>query len=81
GQDRVLPVTAKNYRATLRRFPVLALLHHPPRHRDRAAQRHGEMEELVLELAAQVLEDKGVGFGLVDSEKDVAVAKKLGKGD
>lgn len=33
-----------------------------------------------LQLAAQVLEDKGVGFGLVDSEKDAAVAKKLGKG-
>lgn len=33
------------------------------------------------QLAAQVLEDKGVGFGLVDSEKDAAVAKKLGKGD
>lgn len=32
-----------------------------------------------LQLAAQVLEDKGVGFGLVDSEKDAAVAKKLGK--
>jgi len=27
-----------------------------------------------------VLEDKGVGFGMVDSEKDAAVAKKLGKG-
>lgn len=33
-----------------------------------------------LQLAAQVLEDKGVGFGMVDSEKDTAVAKKLGKG-
>ncbi|KYO29601.1 hypothetical protein Y1Q_0020750 [Alligator mississippiensis] len=31
-----------------------------------------------MKLAAQVLEDKGVGFGLVDSEKDAAVAKKLG---
>lgn len=27
-----------------------------------------------------MLEDKGVGFGMVDSEKDAAVAKKLGKG-
>ncbi|NXV89716.1 CASQ1 protein, partial [Calonectris borealis] len=78
GLDRVLPVTLKNYKAMLKRFPVLALLHHRPGQRDRAAQRHREMEELVLELAAQVLEDKGVGFGLVDSEKDAAVAKKLG---
>ncbi|KAM6190189.1 calsequestrin-1 [Sarcoramphus papa] len=78
GLDRVLPVTLKNYKAMLKRFPVLALLHHRPGQGDRAAQRHREMEELVLELAAQVLEDKGVGFGLVDSEKDAAVAKKLG---
>ena len=32
------------------------------------------------QLAAQVLEDKGVGFGLVDVEKDAATAQKLGKG-
>lgn len=30
------------------------------------------------QLAAQVLEEKGIGFGLVDAEKDAAVAKKLG---
>ncbi|GCB83662.1 hypothetical protein scyTo_0024304 [Scyliorhinus torazame] len=29
-------------------------------------------------LAAQVLEDENVGFGLVDAEEDEAVAKKLG---
>ncbi|NXK16339.1 CASQ1 protein, partial [Arenaria interpres] len=81
GKDRVVPVTPKNYKALLKRFPVLALLHHRPPQGDRGALRHHEMEELVLELAAQVLEDKGVGFGLVDSEKDAAVAKKLGKGD
>lgn len=33
-----------------------------------------------IQLAAQVLEDKGVGFGLVDVEKDAATAQKLGKG-
>lgn len=31
------------------------------------------------QLAAQVLEDKDIGFGLVDSHKDAKVAKKLGK--
>ncbi|XP_035426670.1 calsequestrin-1 [Cygnus atratus] len=77
GVDRVLPVTAKNLRAALKRFPVMALLYHGPPE-GRAAQRHLEMEELVLELAAQVLEDKGVGFGLVDAQKEAAVAKKLG---
>ncbi|OPJ85849.1 hypothetical protein AV530_017934 [Patagioenas fasciata monilis] len=78
GADRVVPVTLRNYRALLKRFPVLALLHRPPPAGDRGAQRHHDMEELVLELAAQVLEDKGVGFGLVDSEKDAVLAKKLG---
>ncbi|KAM9251958.1 LOW QUALITY PROTEIN: calsequestrin-1 [Cariama cristata] len=62
----------------LKRFLVLALLLHCPGQGDRGSQHHHEMEELVLELAAQVLEDKGVGFGLVDSEKDAAVAKTLG---
>lgn len=50
GLDRVLPVTLKNYKATLKRFPVLALLHHPPAKGDRGAQRQREMEELVLEV-------------------------------
>lgn len=31
------------------------------------------------QLAAQVLEDKAIGFGLVDSHKDAKVANKLGK--
>ncbi|KAF7237531.1 Calsequestrin-2 [Varanus komodoensis] len=31
-----------------------------------------------LQLAAQVLEDKAIGFGLVDSKKDAKLAKKLG---
>ncbi|NXH11530.1 CASQ1 protein, partial [Bucco capensis] len=75
GHERVLPVTLRNYRTLLKRFPVLALLYQQPGSGDRAAQRHRDMEELVLELAAQVLEDKGVGFGLVDAEKDAAVAR------
>ncbi|XP_014817241.1 PREDICTED: calsequestrin-1, partial [Calidris pugnax] len=53
GKDRVVPVTPKNYKALLKRFPVLALLHHRPPQGDRGALRHHEMEELVLE----VLED------------------------
>lgn len=34
---------------------------------------------MFLQLAAQVLEEKDIGFGMVDSEKDAKVAKKLGK--
>lgn len=32
-----------------------------------------------LQIAAQVLQEKDIGFGMVDSEKDAKVAKKLGK--
>lgn len=31
-----------------------------------------------LQLAAQVMEEKDIGFGMVDSHKDAKVAKKLG---
>uniref|UniRef100_A0ABI7WVT5 Calsequestrin n=1 Tax=Felis catus TaxID=9685 RepID=A0ABI7WVT5_FELCA len=78
GVDRVVNVNAKNYKNIFKKYEVLALLYHEPPEDDKASQRQFEMEELILELAAQVLEDKGVGFGLVDSEKDAAVAKKLG---
>uniref|UniRef100_A0A670YNA1 Calsequestrin n=3 Tax=Pseudonaja textilis TaxID=8673 RepID=A0A670YNA1_PSETE len=78
GIDRVIDVNMKNYKAVLKKYEVLALLYHEPVGEDKASQRQFELEELILELAAQVLEDKGVGFGLVDAEKDAAVAKKLG---
>nr|5CRH_A Chain A, Calsequestrin-1 [Homo sapiens]5CRH_B Chain B, Calsequestrin-1 [Homo sapiens] len=78
GVDRVINVNAKNYKNVFKKYEVLALLYHEPPEDDKASQRQFETEELILELAAQVLEDKGVGFGLVDSEKDAAVAKKLG---
>lgn len=32
-----------------------------------------------LQMAAQILQEKDIGFGMVDSEKDAKVAKKLGK--
>ncbi|KAG8449970.1 hypothetical protein GDO86_016596 [Hymenochirus boettgeri] len=78
GEDRVIHINLKNYKAALKKYEVLALFYHDPIEDDKASQRQFEMEELILELAAQVLEDKGVGFGLVDSEEDAAVAKKLG---
>lgn len=31
------------------------------------------------QLAAQVLEPRSIGFGMVDSKKDAKLAKKLGK--
>ena len=32
-----------------------------------------------VKLVAQVLEEKDIGFGMVDAKKDAKVAKKLGK--
>ena len=32
------------------------------------------------QLTAQVLEDKDIGFGMVDAQKDAKVARKLGTG-
>lgn len=34
-----------------------------------------------LQMAAQVLQEKDIGFGMVDSEKDAKVAKKLGRAE
>lgn len=34
---------------------------------------------LYEQLAAQVMEEKDIGFGMVDSHKDAKVAKKLGE--
>lgn len=34
-----------------------------------------------FQLTAQVLENKDIGFGMVDSLKDAKVAKKLGMND
>ncbi|KAM9368283.1 calsequestrin-1 isoform 3-T3 [Phaethornis superciliosus] len=70
GRSRVVSVTLRNFQGLRQRFPVLALLYRPPRD-----HHHPKM---VLELAAQVLEDKGVGFGLLDTEKDAAITKKMG---
>ena len=33
----------------------------------------------LAQLAAMVLEEKDIGFGIVDSNKDAKVARKLGK--
>ncbi|XP_064424501.1 calsequestrin-1 isoform X2 [Latimeria chalumnae] len=78
GEDRVIDVNAKNYKQVLKEYDVLVLFYHEPVGKDKASKRQFEMEEIILELAAQVLEDEDVGFGLVDSDKDTLVAKKLG---
>ncbi|XP_066563078.1 calsequestrin-2 [Amia ocellicauda] len=78
GKDRVIHINAKNYQKALKKYDMLCLLYHEPKLSSKVRQKQFQMTELVLELAAQVLEDKDIGFGMVDSKKDAKVAKKLG---
>lgn len=92
GRDRVHQLTSKNYKSVMKKYDVMVIYYHKPVGVDRMSKKQFEVEELALELltspaaltyqlAAQVLdgfEDDDIGFALVDSKKDVAVAKKLG---
>uniref|UniRef100_H3AEN2 Calsequestrin n=1 Tax=Latimeria chalumnae TaxID=7897 RepID=H3AEN2_LATCH len=78
GVDRVIDINIRNYKQALRKYEMLCLLYHEPVASDKVSQKQFQLIEMVLELSAQVLEDRGVGFGLVDSRKDAKVAKKLG---
>ncbi|XP_016418370.1 calsequestrin-2-like [Sinocyclocheilus rhinocerous] len=78
GKDRVLDINEKNYRKALKKYDMLCLFYHAPLPTAKELQKQLQMAELVLELAAQVLEEKDIGFGMVDSQKDAKVAKKLG---
>uniref|UniRef100_A0A672PLP4 Calsequestrin n=1 Tax=Sinocyclocheilus grahami TaxID=75366 RepID=A0A672PLP4_SINGR len=78
GKDRVLNVNERNYKKALKKYDMMCLLYHEPLPSDKELQQQFHMREMVLELAAQVLEDKDIGFGLVDSHRDAKVAKKLG---
>uniref|UniRef100_A0A8C2HID0 Calsequestrin n=1 Tax=Cyprinus carpio TaxID=7962 RepID=A0A8C2HID0_CYPCA len=73
-----LNVNERNYKKALKKYDMMCLLYHEPLPSDKELQQQFHMGEMVLELAAQVLEDKDIGFGLVDSHKDAKVAKKLG---
>ncbi|CAG00977.1 unnamed protein product, partial [Tetraodon nigroviridis] len=78
GNDRVLDINERNYKKALKRFDLLCLFYHEPIPANKGLQKRFQMTELVLELTAQVLENKDIGFGMVDSLKDAKVAKKLG---
>ncbi|KAK2817970.1 hypothetical protein Q7C36_021903 [Tachysurus vachellii] len=78
GKDRVLNINERNYKKALKKYDMLCLLYHEPLPSDRELQQQFHMREMVLELAAQILEDRDIGFGLVDSNKDAKVAKNLG---
>ncbi|XP_068446811.1 calsequestrin-2-like [Clinocottus analis] len=78
GRDRVLDVSERNYKKALKRYDLLCLFYHEPLPASKGLQKRFQMTELVLELTAQVLENKDIGFGMVDAQKDAKVAKKLG---
>ncbi|XP_077356249.1 calsequestrin-1b [Festucalex cinctus] len=81
GKDRVHDLSAKNYKSIMKKYDVMVIYYHKNVHGNRNAIKQFQIEELALELAAQVLadlEDEDIGFGLVDEKKDSAVAKKLG---
>uniref|UniRef100_A0A7N8XGR7 Calsequestrin n=1 Tax=Mastacembelus armatus TaxID=205130 RepID=A0A7N8XGR7_9TELE len=78
GKDRVIDINDKNYKKALKKYSMLCLLYHEPIPDSKELQKQHQMTELVLELAAQVMEEKDIGFGMVDFHKDAKVAKKLG---
>uniref|UniRef100_A0A672FL61 Calsequestrin n=1 Tax=Salarias fasciatus TaxID=181472 RepID=A0A672FL61_SALFA len=81
GKDRVHTLTAKNYKSIMKKYDVMVIYYHKNVAGNRSAMKQLQIEELALELAAQVLDDlddEDIGFGLVDEKKDSAVAKKLG---
>ncbi|KAA8579518.1 hypothetical protein FQN60_006611 [Etheostoma spectabile] len=78
GKDRVLDISERNYKKALKRYDLLCLFYHEPLPANKGLQKRFQMTELVLELTAQVLENKDIGFGMVDCQKDAKVAKKLG---
>uniref|UniRef100_A0A3B3U051 Calsequestrin n=1 Tax=Poecilia latipinna TaxID=48699 RepID=A0A3B3U051_9TELE len=78
GKDRVLDISDKNYKKALKKHSMLCLFYHEKVPDNKELQKQHQMTELVLELVAQVMEEKDIGFGMVDSVKDAKVAKKLG---
>uniref|UniRef100_A0A8C4HVG0 Calsequestrin n=1 Tax=Dicentrarchus labrax TaxID=13489 RepID=A0A8C4HVG0_DICLA len=78
GKDRVLDISERNYKKALKRYDLLCLFYHEPVPANKGLQKRFQMTELVLELTAQVLENRDIGFGMVDSQKDAKVARKLG---
>uniref|UniRef100_A0A8C6WV67 Calsequestrin n=1 Tax=Neogobius melanostomus TaxID=47308 RepID=A0A8C6WV67_9GOBI len=81
GKDRVHDLHVKNYKSVMKKYDVLVVYYHDHPGSSRVAQRQFEIEELALELVAQVLdeyEDDDIGVGLIDAKHDKALAKKLG---
>uniref|UniRef100_A0A5F4WMK5 Calsequestrin n=1 Tax=Callithrix jacchus TaxID=9483 RepID=A0A5F4WMK5_CALJA len=78
GKDRVVSLSEKNFKQVLKKYDLLCLYYHEPVSSDKVAQKQFQLKEIVLELVAQVLEHKAIGFVMVDAKKEAKLAKKLG---
>ncbi|GAB1287927.1 Calsequestrin-2 [Apodemus speciosus] len=78
GKDRVVSLSEKNFKQMLKRYDLLCLYYHEPVSSDKVSQKQFQLKEIVLELVAQVLEHKNIGFVMVDSRKEAKLAKRLG---
>uniref|UniRef100_A0A8D1K5Z8 Calsequestrin n=2 Tax=Sus scrofa TaxID=9823 RepID=A0A8D1K5Z8_PIG len=78
GKDRVVSLTEKNFKQVLKKYDLLCLYYHEPVTSDKVSQKQFQLKEIVLELVAQVLEHKDIGFVMVDAKKEAKLAKKLG---
>uniref|UniRef100_A0A452EL71 Calsequestrin n=1 Tax=Capra hircus TaxID=9925 RepID=A0A452EL71_CAPHI len=78
GKDRVVSLTEKNFKQVLKKYDLLCLYYHEPLSSDKVVQKQFQLKEIVLELVAQVLEHKDIGFVMVDAKKEAKLAKKLG---
>ncbi|XP_012500046.1 PREDICTED: calsequestrin-2 isoform X2 [Propithecus coquereli] len=77
GKDRVVSLSEKNFKQVLKKYDVLCLYYHEPVSSDKVSQKQFQLKEIVLELVAQILEHKDIGFVMVDSKKEARLAKKL----
>ncbi|XP_030680640.1 calsequestrin-2 isoform X2 [Nomascus leucogenys] len=77
GKDRVVSLSEKNFKQVLKKYDLLCLYYHEPVSSDKVAQKQFQLKEIVLELVAQVLEHKAIGFVMVDAKREAKLAKKL----
>nr|BAG58422.1 unnamed protein product [Homo sapiens] len=77
GKDRVVSLSEKNFKQVLKKYDLLCLYYHEPVSSDKVTQKQFQLKEIVLELVAQVLEHKAIGFVMVDAKKEAKLAKKL----
>uniref|UniRef100_H2YWT4 Calsequestrin n=1 Tax=Ciona savignyi TaxID=51511 RepID=H2YWT4_CIOSA len=78
GKDRLINLSKKNFNRFSKKFDILVVYFTVAHDQnDKYQVKQWQLTEEMLELAAQITEREGVGFGVVDLEKDKALAEKL----